>query len=330
MDEKEFVRSRQETWQRLTQILQKAGVGGNLRALQREEVRTLGPLYRRAAADLAYARAHAASPTLVKHLNDLVARTYALLYQTDKRQWGGMLRFLTHDFPDTFRRRLSFFLVTAGFLVAGALIGYILVHLNRDNIYIFIPPGSDFSASLDAWEKGEVAHNATDSHNAIYASFLMQNNIRVSFIAFAGGILGGIFTAYIMFLNGAMVGALTGVITHAHQHHNYWPGILPHGVVELSETCIAGAAGLSLAWALLAPGPYRRKDAVVLAARDSVKLVIGGVLLLIFAGFVEGFISHSLLPKPFKVTFGIVSGIALYGYLFLSGRSKAKTEASEK
>ena len=86
---------------------------------------------------------------------------------------------------------------------------------------------------------------------------------------------------------------------------------------------IAGAAGLSLGWALLAPGPYRRRDALVLAARDSVKLIIGGVFLLIFAGLVEGFISHSTLPKPLKIAFGLGSGIALYSYLLFSGRQSA-------
>jgi uncharacterized membrane protein SpoIIM required for sporulation len=77
---------------------------------------------------------------------------------------------------------------------------------------------------------------------------------------------------------------------------------------------------------MLAPGIYRRRDALVLAAQDAVKLIIGGVFLLIFAGLVEAFISHSLLPKAFKVTFGIISGIALYAYLFLAGRGTNLTE----
>src|SRR2546421_2323893 len=122
MDEKEFTQNRQQTWQRLTQILNKAGTGGKLRDLSREEVKSLGPLYRRTASDLAYARAHDAGPQLVSHLNGLVGRAYGLLYQTDKREWGGLVRFFTHDFPDTFRRRLGFFLATTGFLVAGAAV----------------------------------------------------------------------------------------------------------------------------------------------------------------------------------------------------------------
>ena len=65
-------------------------------------------------------------------------------------------------------------------------------------------------------------------------------------------------------------------------------------------------------------------------ARDTVKLVIGGVFLLIFAGLVEGFISHSTLPKPLKITFGIASGVALYSYLLLAGREKPGEVAANR
>lgn len=322
MDEREFVESRQASWQRLTAILQKATVGAGLKNLTREELRDLGPLYRRAASDLAYARAHAITGRLIGHLNHLVAQSYALLYQTDTRRWGGLLRFFTHDLPQTFRRRVAFFLAATGFLILGGVIAYAMVAQSRDNIDLFVPPDSMMRDSLEIWESGKVAERIHDAEAAALASFLMQNNIRVSFIAFALGILGAVFTALVIFYNGAILGAFAGAMTHVGQHHNFWPGILPHGVVELSATCLAGAAGLSLGWALLAPGRYRRRDALVMAALDSVKLVIGVVFLLIFAGLVEAFLSHSLLSRSFKVTFGIASGVALYAYLFFTARDR--------
>jgi uncharacterized membrane protein SpoIIM required for sporulation len=322
MDEKDFIEKRQANWQKLNAILQKADGTQGLRALDSNELRELAPLYRRAASDLAYARANAISDTLVTHLNGLVGRAYSLFYQTDRKQWGGFLRFFTHDFPDAFRRRLGFFLASLAFLCAGALVGYVVVAQAENNIYVIMPGGSQLHDSIQYWKSGKVTHKVDDGSAAIYASNLMVNNIRVSFVAFALGILGGVMTGVVLFYNGAVVGGMAALMTRVHQHHNFWPGILPHGVVELSETVIAGAAGLSLGWALLAPGRQLRKDALVDAARDSVKLIIGGCFLLIFAGLVEGFISHSLLPKPLKVSFGILSGFALYGYLFLSGRKE--------
>jgi uncharacterized membrane protein SpoIIM required for sporulation len=323
MDEREFVEKRQEHWRRLTAITEKASGTGGLKLLSREEVKALGPLYRRTASDLSYARAHAVSEPLVRNLNALVARSYALLYQTDTRQWGGLRHFFVYLLPNTFRRRLPFFLGAAGLMLLGALVGYLIVALRKDNIYVLLPAGSNLHDSVAHWESGDVSANIPDAAAASLTSQVMTNNIQVSFSAFALGIIGGIFPIYAMFYNGAVVGGMAALMTHARQHHNFWPGILPHGVVELSETCLAGAAGMSLGFALLAPGQYRRRDALVIAARDSVNLIIGGVFLLIFCGLVEGFVSHSLIPKPMKITFGIASGIALYGYLFFCGRNLA-------
>src|SRR5690349_53371 len=121
MDEREFVASRQATWDRLSAIVAKGAGPQGLKALPREDLRALGPLYRRAASDLAYARAHAVSPQLTASLNQLAARSFALLYHTDTRGWGGLLQFFTQEFPRTFRRRLPFFLASVGMMVLGAI-----------------------------------------------------------------------------------------------------------------------------------------------------------------------------------------------------------------
>jgi uncharacterized membrane protein SpoIIM required for sporulation len=321
MDEREFVAARKESWDRLGGIVDRAGGTHGLRKLSKDELGELGPLYRRTASDLAYARAHSISPRLVFQINQLVARTYALLYQTDTRTWSGLLRFFTHDFPQTFRRRMAFFLTALGLTVAGFFVAYALVAHSRDNIDFFVPPGNPFRDSLDYWETGKTSRAIPDTHAALGASFYMTHNTQVSFVAFAGGILAGIPTAFLMWQNGQMLGAFAGVMTHSHQHGNFWPGIVPHGIVEITALLISGAAGLSLGWAILAPGAYRRKDALVIAARDVAKLIVGTICLFIFAGFVEAFVSHSLLPKPLKIGFGALSGVALYAYLFRAGRS---------
>ena len=46
-----------------------------------------------------------------------------------------------------------------------------------------------------------------------------------------------------------------------------------------------------LGWAIIHPGLLRRRDALMLAARKALKLVLGCVPLLVIAGIIEGFIS---------------------------------------
>lgn len=324
MDERAFVESRKATWERLQQLLIEAErAGRSLRGLPRGSVREIGPLYRRAAADLALARAQAATPSLVAHLNSLVSRAFALLYAPATREWGGVRSLVLRDFPATVRRRVGFILAAFAATAVGALAAYALVSATKGNIDLFVPPGSPMRSSLDQWMAGQVSKPTPHAMSGLFAGTLMTNNIRVSFLAFASGVLLGVPTLIVLFENGLILGAFAGMMSHAHQHSTFWPGILPHGITELTAIFIAGGAGLGLGWAVLAPGAQRRRDAVVGAARDSAVLVLGTITLLIFAGFVEAFISHSAMPAAWKYLVAAGSAVALFSYLGLSGRERS-------
>ena len=82
-----------------------------------------------------------------------------------------------------------------------------------------------------------------------------------------------------------------------------------------------------LGWAIIQPGLLKRSDALMLAARKAVRLVMGCVPILIIAGLIEGFISpNENIPWPVKWSVGALTGILLYSYLLLAGRGGGSEE----
>ncbi len=313
MDEREFVSRKRETWEQLDAILARASGREGVRALTRAELLAFGPLYRRVCSDLAYAQAHAVSPDLIVQLNGLVGQAHALLYQVDNSRnvLDGIFRFYMYHFPALLQRKLAYFLAAFGITLLGAFYAYWFVTVHPDQSEVFIPP--NFKSSVEAWKQGKVESEA----NAAFSGQLFANNQKVGIFAYGSGVAGAVPTCYILFSNGATLGALSAEITKVRQHHTFWPGILPHGIAELTAIFICGAAGLLIGGSLLFPGRYRRADAFRKAGLESIHLVLGSIPLFIFAGIVEGMFSHLGLPGWIRLVFALVNGTLWYLYLFV-------------
>ncbi len=313
----EFIARRKPAWDQLSDILRRVKSGG-MRQLTREDLKSLGPLYRRAAADLAHARLRGGDPTLIAYLNDLVTRAHGVLYSErgpgSKRLW----QFIAVGFPRLLRKRAVYIWLATALFMIGGLLGAAITAQNPDMGGIFL---GERAADTDFYKN--LPTTQTDEGRSVMAAFLMQNNIRVAVLAFAFGILGGFPTLWVMFANGLPIGALAVLQHNAGYDVILWSFLLPHGVPELSAIFIAGGAGMMIGHALVAPGELSRRDALTEAGKDAVRLLLGTVMLFIIAGFVESFISPSALPAPFKFAFAALMAVALVAYV----RSGAKQDA---
>lgn len=316
MDERDFVSKKREAWDRLAALVTKANGKRGVRALNREEIQALGPLYRRASSDLAYARARAVSSDLVQHLNSLVARAHALLYEseTSGSPFRAMMDFYVYDFPAILQKRVRFFLfAVAVFLITG-IYSYWQVQQNEEAIYFYIP--EQMRSSVDFWKNGTGTHEA----QVEFSSELMTHNFQVGLVACSAGVAFGIPTLLTMYQTGGMMGGMAAVMTQAHRHGTFWPGILPHGIAEVTAIFVCAAAGFLLGSALLFPGGYSRRDAFRLAGVDAIKLAIGSIPLFIFAGLMEGMFSRLPIPAYVRLGFAGLNGLLWYLYLFVPRR----------
>jgi uncharacterized membrane protein SpoIIM required for sporulation len=115
--------------------------------------------------------------------------------------------------------------------------------------------------------------------------------------------------------NGLELGAVSGHFANVGLLGYLWTFIAGHGALELFSIWVAGAAGFMLGHALIAPGPLLRRDALVLAGRRAVRMIVAVVVLLVVAGTIEGFVSAGGLSVAGRALVSVASLAFLALYL---------------
>jgi uncharacterized membrane protein SpoIIM required for sporulation len=156
----------------------------------------------------------------------------------------------------------------------------------------------------------------------------MTHNISVTMLMVAAGITFGLGTAYLLALNGLLIGAVAALCFKHGMSLELWSFVLPHGSFEISALVIAGAAGLILGHALIDPGPYRRAEFLSFRARETVRLALGCVPLLVVAGIIEAFFSPSPAGPWLKLTVAAISFFGLVLFLGFSGLKRKESRST--
>ena len=138
MDEKTFVDTSKETWDRLGASVEKARATG-VTHLGAPVLRQLFEDYRHTAADLAYAQTHFPESRVEHHLNQLVGQAHAELYGSSPRRIRGFFRFLAVGYPVLVRRNWRPVLLSATLLFGAMALGYLLVYVNYPSSFFRVP-----------------------------------------------------------------------------------------------------------------------------------------------------------------------------------------------
>ena len=308
-----FVREREPAWTELTGLVRDAR--GRPEQLGPERVRRLGALYRAAAADLALARRRFPLDPAVPRLEDLVGRARHLVYAAQARRESA-LGFLGQRYWQRVAERPALLAVSAALLFAP---------LALSALWAGSDPGT--AAGVVPGAVGGLAERgaATDlglssAESAAMSSQIFVNNIRVSLMAFAGGISGGLLTAAALAFNGLFIGVVAGLAVSAGQTGPFVELVVPHGVLELSCIVVAGAAGLRMGWALVEPGRRRRSVALAEEARAAVELALGTTPWLVLAGLVEGFVTPAGIGVAPALAVGLAFGVPFWLLVWRRGR----------
>ncbi len=300
-----FVAQRGPSWQALETALRRAR--GRPARLGAQGALALGRDYRAAVADLALARRRYPGDPVVDRLERLVLDGRQAVYGARRRQ-GSLSGFYSRGYWRLVLGRPGVLACAAGALLGPALLAALWAMHDPGAALGLVP--SQFRAAAHP-HIYKLSYGATTQ--AVLASSIFTNNIEVTFLAFAGGLLLGAGTLAVLAYNGLTIGAIAGLTLQGGNFAVFVRYVAPHGILELSCITVAGAAGLRLAWAMIDAGTLPRGESLRRQARDAVMLVLGTAPWLVAAGLTEGFVTPHGLP----LTAALAVGVALGGSFWL-------------
>jgi len=136
----------------------------------------------------------------------------------------------------------------------------------------------------------EVASQMDGKNPADMCVKIFANNLEACILLFLGGATFGIFTLFIMSLNGIVIGAIMEIVHQEHTPLYVASAILPHGIFEIPGFILAGALGILLARSLVAEW-YGSGDAAADARRLGRLFLLYVLPLIAIAAVVEAFIT---------------------------------------
>ncbi len=313
-----FRQEREGDWRRLESLMDRVEKGSPA-SLTDEELLAVPVLYRATLSALSVARATSLDQALTAYLETLTARAYFFVYGPRSTLLSRFTDFLTRDWPAAVRNLWRETLASAGLMLLGVVVSATLTLQDSDWYYSFIDPelaaGRDPTASTESLRKGLYDGAGQDGLSA-FATFLFTHNAQVAILSFALGFAFGVPTAVLMAMNGAMMGAML-VLYFSHGLGFELGGWLAiHGVTEIFALILAGAAGFKIGWAMAFPGDRDRIDAATEAGRTAATVMGGVVVMLMFAGLLEGFGRQLITSDIARYAIAGMSGLlwCLYFY----------------
>lgn len=307
MDVDVFANANSGKWRRLEAL-------ATQRRLTGAEADELVHLYRQVATHLSLLRARSPEPALVSELSVLLVRARARIASPHDLTLGAVARFFTHTMPAAlYRIRWWSVAVSVGCLLVALICGLYLV-ANPAVLNQLMPPQAQEEYAQQAF-----AAYYTEHPSLSFTAMVWTNNAMIAALCVATGIT-GIWPLQVLFTNSLSVGMVGAVMHVQGADQVFWTLILPHGLLELSAVFVAGAAGMRLFWAWVAPGHRTRAKSLAQEGRTTIVVVAALTITLLISGVIEGYVTGYGLPVWLKLTIGVAAAAAFWAITFVVGR----------
>ncbi len=289
----------------------------------------MAALYRMGCEHYALAQSRAYPIHMVERLERLTQRAHQLIYRRQDFGLARLSRLALVDFPQAVRAHHGYlWAALALFLIPAIAVGWAVW---RDPGFILHLVDAKQVASFDSMysnREGPIGRERSADTDWRMFGYYIMHNIGIGFQCFAGGMFAGLGSAFFLVFNGLFLGAIAAYLIGHGYSENFLSFVVTHSAFELTAIVLAGAAGLRLGHALLAPGRQTRVEALKHAAGAAVVVVYGVIGMLLLAAAIEAFWSSARwVPPPVKYGVGAVCWFLVIAYLGWQGKPRKVTDA---
>lgn len=324
LKETKFIQKNEKKWQKFEKLY----------ARKDKDPEQLTDLFLEITNDLSYARTNYEKRTVRVYLNQLAQKVFSSFY-LKKKNPAHFLQFWSTTLPlELYRSRKN---MLAGFFVflVAALIGIISQEYDH-NFFRVIAGDRYVNDTLKNIKKGNPLAVYGDGGEAFTFLWILLNNLRVTVMIFAAGIFFSVGTYLMTLFNGIMVGSFQWFFKTQGLLLASFLGIWIHGAFEISAIVIAAGAGITVGNGLLFPGSLSRKNALVRSGIRGLRIMLGALVLIVFAAFFEGYLTRhyndlsNLVKALFIFTcFAIVIGYFIIYPFFVAKKHDVKAYFDE-
>jgi len=313
VDLEAYAETHRPDWQRLETLARQPG----LNAAQIDE---LVELYGRASTQLSFVQAQDPDGPYANRLSLTIARARARLTSTAGSPVAGVKEFFVVKLPYALYRIRWLTIVLGAAFIAVALAYGTWYATNPEMFDAMLPEEAQI-----AYVERDFVDYYSENPAASFTTLVWVNNAWIALQEVAFGIT-GFFVPYVLWVNAQGLG-ISGALMHRYDElDTFFAFILPHGLMELTAIFIAGAAGLRIFWAWVAPGRKTRLQSLAYWGRQLVLVGVGLVGVLLISGLVEGLVTPSSLPTWAKITIGALVVIGYWTYTWVLGSRAAHAQ----
>jgi len=309
--------ARRDEWARLDEL-------SRTRRLSGSEVDELVTRYRAASADLADIKTSAGRTAQGDHVSTMLARARLRLTGTPENLMRQIPRFFALQLPAAlYRVRWTTLVIALAFIAIGTIVAF---WISRDPALV-ASLGSE--AELEYYAENSFTDYYSENPAAVFAGTVWTNNAWIAAQCVLFGIT-GVWPLMVLVQNAVGVGTAAAVMLAFDRGDVFLLFILPHGMLELTSIFVAGAAGLHIFWAWVAPGRRTRGEALAAAGRSLATIAVGLIIALAISGLIEGFVTAQPWPWPVKIGIGAAALAAFLVYmLVVGGRAYRRGETGD-